>query len=172
MLEVVAHRISLFCRDSSLKQNMLFLGNYVDYGDHQLHVICLLLLLKVGDPSSFFLLRGKHESSDINGQMFGQASSFANACENCFGPDEWQFVWNVINDIFMLMPFEAAVDRDYYCGTLAMIPGMEVTEVQALLGDDCVKKVRFSCRSVSRWQVHSWSVQLLTRLEHLGDSTD
>lgn len=128
---------------------MLFLGNYVDHGDHQLHAVCLLLLLKARHPSSYFLLRGKHESKEINGDMSDDGGSFAKACEKRFGPDDGHWVWNMINTIFNHLPFEALVDRDYYCASEGLVSGME-TKVQAPkdADDEGNEKVRLVRRRV------------------------
>jgi diadenosine tetraphosphatase ApaH/serine/threonine PP2A family protein phosphatase len=93
---------------------MLFLGGYVNRGNHQLHVICLLLLLKARYPDSYFLLRGDDEWRGMNCRM-SDGNSFANACREGFEPDRWQAAWNLFNDIFEFIPIAAVVDERIFC---------------------------------------------------------
>ena len=48
------------------ESNYLFLGDYVDRGQQNLEVICLMLAYKIKYPENFFLLRGNHECASIN----------------------------------------------------------------------------------------------------------
>jgi serine/threonine-protein phosphatase PP1 catalytic subunit len=52
------------------ESNYLFLGDYVDRGKQNLETICLLMAYKIKYPQNFFLLRGNHESSNIN-RLYG-----------------------------------------------------------------------------------------------------
>jgi protein phosphatase len=60
----------------------LFLGDYVDRGNHSLETMCLLMALKVKFPDKIHLLRGNHEDKWIN-----QAFGFAEECGNRLGED-------------------------------------------------------------------------------------
>ena len=47
-------------------KNILFLGDYVDRGLQGTEVLLRLFRMKIEDPGHIFLLRGNHESMDMN----------------------------------------------------------------------------------------------------------
>lgn len=90
----------------------LFLGDFVDRGNHSLETICLLMALKVKFPDKIHLLRGNHEDKWIN-----NAFGFAEECGNRLGeePSEPDSVFNKINELFEWLPLAAVIDDKIVC---------------------------------------------------------
>jgi diadenosine tetraphosphatase ApaH/serine/threonine PP2A family protein phosphatase len=90
----------------------LFLGDYVDRGNHSLEVICLLFSLKIKHPESVFLLRGHHE--DINVNMHG---GFAEECRMRLNdnPSDPNSVFATVNRVFNYLPLAAILEERILC---------------------------------------------------------
>lgn len=56
---------------------LVFLGDYVDRGDHSLHVLQLLLMLHMENPDNVTLIRGNHEKITMNGALSGADPIFS-----------------------------------------------------------------------------------------------
>lgn len=88
----------------------LFLGDYVDRGQHSLETIALLLALKVEHPYNVHLIRGNHEAADINA-LFG----FRIECIERLGEKEGIWVWQRINQLFNWLPLAALIEKKIIC---------------------------------------------------------
>jgi diadenosine tetraphosphatase ApaH/serine/threonine PP2A family protein phosphatase len=96
--------------------NFVFLGDYVDRGMSCLEVVAYLLAMKLLLPQKVFLLRGNHETRDVNGweEHYG-ARSFIYQCRERFGDDLGYKVWELTNATFDRMPLAAVIDQDIFC---------------------------------------------------------
>ncbi|MQL99092.1 hypothetical protein Taro_031811 [Colocasia esculenta] len=88
----------------------LFLGDYVDRGQHSLETITLLLALKVEHPQNVHLIRGNHEAADINA-LFG----FRIECIERMGERDGIWAWHRINRLFNWLPLAALIEKKIIC---------------------------------------------------------
>jgi len=88
----------------------LFLGDYVDRGQHSLETIVLLLALKIQYPENVHLIRGNHEAADINA-LFG----FRNECIERMGESDGIWAWTRFNQLFNFFPLAAVIEKKIIC---------------------------------------------------------
>jgi len=81
-----------------------------------LEVVSYLLAMKLMLPHKVFLLRGNHETRDVNGweEHYG-ARSFIYQCRERFGEEVGYKVWESTNQTFDRLPLAAVVDQDIFC---------------------------------------------------------
>ena len=98
------------------KANYLFLGDYVDRGKNSLETIVLLLAYKIKYPENFFLLRGNHESDNIN-KTYG----FYDECKRRFSIK----LWKKFNDLFNIFPISAIIKDKILCMHGGLSPNLQ-----------------------------------------------
>ncbi len=82
--------------------HLVFLGDYVDRGPHQVDVINLVLLLKVTYPDQVTMLRGNHEIPPVN-----EENGFRDCLQRQFGREDGEILWHLYNRLFTQIPLAA-----------------------------------------------------------------
>jgi diadenosine tetraphosphatase ApaH/serine/threonine PP2A family protein phosphatase len=96
--------------------NFLFLGDYVDRGMQCLETVAYLFSMKVTIPNKLYLLRGNHETRDVNGwEEHYHQRSFLYQCRARFGNELGYRVWEACNSVFDRLPLAAVIDQDIFC---------------------------------------------------------
>jgi len=114
----------------------LFLGDYVDRGLSCLECTAYLFAMKCQSPAKIHLLRGNHETRDVNGweEHYGERS-FISQCVSRFGNDHGYDIWERCNQVFDRMPLSAVVDQDIFCvhGGIPRPLSPDTTRIQDIL---------------------------------------
>uniref|UniRef100_A0A914DKS8 Serine/threonine-protein phosphatase n=1 Tax=Acrobeloides nanus TaxID=290746 RepID=A0A914DKS8_9BILA len=116
------------------KTHYLFLGDYVDRGPHQLETICCLLAWKICYPYQFHMLRGNHETRNIN-RNYG----FWDDLHQRFEVNEAIMLWNEFNALFDWMPVAALINNQILCMHGGVGPTLnsldQITQIHRPLSD-------------------------------------
>ena len=144
--------------------NFLFLGDYVDRGLSCLETVAYLLAMKQQLPGKVFLLRGNHETRDVNGweEHYGERS-FIWQCRNRFGDDLGYRIWEACNSVFDRLPLAAVIDQDIFCvhGGIPRPVSNSTTRIQDILTVPKVAGINppyGTFRVLLRWINNVWCV--------------
>lgn len=93
----------------------LFNGDFVDRGEYSIEVILTLLQIKLSNPSAMHLLRGNHESIQMN-KMFG----FTKELQKKY-PKDFNLLYGLFQKVFCSLPIAAVVDDQGDLNMLCLI---------------------------------------------------
>uniref|UniRef100_A0A0M3HZH8 Serine/threonine-protein phosphatase n=1 Tax=Ascaris lumbricoides TaxID=6252 RepID=A0A0M3HZH8_ASCLU len=97
--------LTMFECGSPTQRHYIFLGDYVDRGSHQIETFLFVLLMKLRWPDRVYMLRGNHETFELNANY-----QFFAACKRAFGNED---MYHVFGRLFDMMPV-AAIFGDYF----------------------------------------------------------
>jgi predicted phosphodiesterase len=93
--------------NKSKPKKVVFLGDIVDRGANQLECLILVLVMKIISPHQIFLIRGNHETLDMN-----RAYGFYQEFVNIFYHYDW---FNEILSLYDVLPICATLDHSILC---------------------------------------------------------
>ena len=106
-------------------ESVLFLGDYVDRGFYSLELFIYLACKKIKRPKDVYLLRGNHESSNLN--------LYYGLYQNCLEVYGNQNVWKKLNEAFNLLPIAALIDDSTFCCHGGLSPEVPLIETLSLI---------------------------------------
>jgi serine/threonine-protein phosphatase 2A catalytic subunit len=105
---------------SSPEARYLFLGDFVDRGEHSVRTLCLAWLMKLRSRERVFLLRGNHECRSIT-QCYG----FYDECIMLFGNT---LAWSAFMRAFDCLPLTAVIDSGIFCTHAGLSPNLNTID--------------------------------------------
>lgn len=124
---------------SLMTRPVLFLGDYVDRGPHDVEVMLFLFAWCTLCPENVFLLRGNHEDDRVNGdtELYGE-TSFLVKCLTFFGEEKGSIFWRRVNDVFAVLPLVAIIDdTTFVChGGIPRLRGRQLVQAGTTMGDN------------------------------------
>ena len=93
------------------------MGDYVDRGNNSVECFSLILALKIRYKDRITILRGNHESCDIN-RIYG----FYDECMKKYGTEK---IWKDFTSVFHVIPLAALVDNQIFCVHGGLSPNLD-----------------------------------------------
>lgn len=102
---------SLLCFIEKIQKSkpkfVLFLGDIVDRGEYQLECLILILAMKILSPNRIFIIRGNHESIEIN-KVYGFYHEFT---ERLYNIEDF----NKVLSLYNVLPICAKINNSILC---------------------------------------------------------
>lgn len=86
---------------------VIFLGDIVDRGSHQVECLILVLALKIKDSNRYYLIKGNHETLEVN-RNYGFFQDFLNRFKD---PKKFDHIVAIYN----ALPYSALVNESILC---------------------------------------------------------
>jgi len=93
--------------DKIKPEMVLFLGDIVDRGLYQLECLCFILCLKITEPERYFLLKGNHETIEIN-RYYG----FLDVLLNQFGDTKYM---KYLLELYNSLSLCSIINKKIFC---------------------------------------------------------
>ncbi|MFX0097287.1 MAG: metallophosphoesterase [Candidatus Hodarchaeota archaeon] len=87
-------------------EHIVFLGDYVDRGSHQIENINYILCLKLVHPKRVILLRGNHETPEVNSRYGFLDEVMKKSTQKSY---------NSYNNLFSHLPYSCLIDKRVLC---------------------------------------------------------
>ena len=120
---------------------VIFLGDIVDRGSYQLECLILVLVLKIKDSNKYFLLKGNHETLEVN-RNYGFYQDFLNRFK-----DPKKF--NQVIALYNALPYSALINESILClhggipeefNAINRLKGIKTSEIN-LIDDNTAKSL-------------------------------